>query len=480
MTATAVTTEPSPFISLKKLSCTQCGGELELHNRRAQYVSCRYCGAVLDLNSETYQVIQQLTNPQNYPPFSFIELGVELELFDIRYIVIGRTRWQSEYKEYYEEYDDEDGRERGYSDEVWEYDEWLLLSQYKNYLYLIEDKEGFAISASVGPTAPNLPKTFAYKNINFIKNGLPGITQEYGINKIVYFEGESTYLKKKGEEAAFAMYQKKLSEDDDNLIGLENIPLEKFYGATIDCVFEWRMDSQQKLKEIEFFVEIPVSKDLLGSAVIRGGDKYIEHAGVVNKLLNLRLLFFILTLGFAMLTLLSLRDPKKVASKEFFSSQVDTILKPILSVELFPNRIYELEIKANSYEIDSVRNISLVVTDENNQILNSFDCSFWHEISLDCDFESCETYTNSNLQNSFRFKVDKPVKVIIHAIQSLESREKKNISLELSLYTILLSRYFLLGLSIFGISLFLLQRYLKRNYWWHSAFKRKENKNKFD
>jgi hypothetical protein len=481
MTATAVTTEPSPFVSLKKLSCTQCGGELELHNRRAQYISCRYCGAVLDLNSETYQIIEQLTNPQNYPPFSFIELGVELELFGIRYIVIGRTRWQSEYKEYYQEYDDEDGWERGYSDEIWEYDEWLLLSQYKNYLYLIEDKKGFAISASVGPTAPNLPKTFAYKNINFIKNGAPGITQEYGANKILYFEGESTYLKKKGETAAFAMYQKKLSEND-YLIGLENIPLEKFYGATIDCVFEWRIDSQQKLKEIEFFIEIPVSKELLRSAVIGGGDKYTQQAGVVDKLLNLRLLFFMLTLGFAMLTLLSLRDPKKVASKEFFSSEVDTTLKPLLSVDLLANKVYELQITVNSYKIDSARYISFVVTDEHNRILNSFDCAFWREVSFECDYEGCETYTDSNLQNSFTFKVDEPAKITIHAIQSLEDSQKERISLELSLYSsILLSRYFVLGLCISGISLLLLQVYLERNYWWHSAFiKGKRIKNEFE
>jgi ribosomal protein S27E len=473
MTETAATMAQSPFTSFKKLSCTQCGGELELYNRRAQYVSCQYCGAVLDLNSETYRVIQQLTEPKSYPPFSFIELGVELELFGIRYIVIGRTRWESNYREYYEEYD-EDELEKGYSDEVWEYDEWLLLSQYNNYIYLIEDKKHFAISASVVPTAPNLPKTFAYKNINFIQNGAPGLTQEYGRNKILYFEGESTYLKKKGEVALFAMYQKMLSKND-NLIGLENIPLQKFYGVTIDCVFEWRMDSQRMLKEIEFFIEIPISKELLRSAIkVISGDAYIKQAGYINKLLNLRLLFFILTLGFAALALFSVKS-HKVTSKQFRSNEVDTTLKPLLSVALIPNNVYELELRSDKLDDPIGRDISLVVTDEHNRILNNFACAFWYETGEDCDSEGCETYIDSNLQNSFKFKVDKPSKITIHAIQSLESSQKNPIALELSLYNIVLSRYFLLGLLIFGTSLLLLHNYLKSNYWWHPAFKGKEN-----
>lgn len=429
------------FVSAKKLSCTNCGGTLEVRNKRAQYISCLYCGAVLDLNSQTYQIIQQLQDPKEFRPYSFIRLGTELKLFGVNYIVIGRTRWQSIFKEYYEEIDEEGEIESGYTYETWEYDEWLLYSEYKNYLFLIEDREGFAISASIIPTKPNLPQKFEFQKISFFERTRGQIVQEYGKNVILYFEGESTYLKKLGEPAFFAMYRKSLPTKS-SIAGLENIPLDEFAGEMVDYIVEWRVDEQNKPKEIEFFCEIPLSRTLVYTSVKNKEEFKIEEFNKKEAKVLFRWCFFlgILTIGFGFLVLHSLqKTPRTVANLNFsaaaLSTPADTLPKPVLSVQLEPGNFYELQLKAeyhskdekDSYSSSFWENedtateisseVNLIILDEHNRIINHYSCSFWHVKGFECDEEGCLSFEDTNYTCKHQFKVEAPILIKIAALQ---------------------------------------------------------------
>ncbi len=215
--------------TVKQFKCSNCGGELTVMNKRSNFVGCNYCGAVIETTSDTYRVINQLQPPNNFPPKSFLTLGMIAQFDGKHHMIIGRTRWQSNYQEYYAE----DG-ETGYENETWEYDEWVMISEDAQYFYLIEDEDGYAISRSYIPKFPNM------QNGNNIKNfdtNAKEYLQEYGTSSVQYFEGESTYQIKPGDTVQFAMYERK------------NKPY----------ICESRLNSDGIVKEIEFFQENSIS-----------------------------------------------------------------------------------------------------------------------------------------------------------------------------------------------------------------------------
>lgn len=215
--------------TVKQFKCTNCGGELTVMNKRTTFVGCNFCGAVIETTSDTYRVINQLQPPNNFPPKSFLTLGMIGKFDGKNHMIIGRTRWQSDYQEYYSE----DG-DTGYENESWEYDEWVLISEDAQYFYLIEDEEGYAISRSYTPKFPNLNQKYSIKNFD---TGSKEHILEYGSSNVAYFEGESTYQIKPGDTVKFGMY--------------------KIKGNPFIC--ESRIYSTGEIKEIEFFTERSVS-----------------------------------------------------------------------------------------------------------------------------------------------------------------------------------------------------------------------------
>jgi len=219
--------------SVKQLNCTSCGNALSVLNPRAKYISCQYCGSVLDANSEEHEILMAMGSSETHQPFSFVKVGLIAKFFDKKYQVIARTRWRQDYYEYWSE----EG-ETGYSQEIWVYDEWLLISEQRTYFYLVEDKKGFYISDEIIPDEPSLPPEGSNRWA-FMENQRPQIIREYGAADVVYFEGESNYQIKINDLIHFASYKHK------NTV----------------YVAEWRIDSTtDQIKEIEFFKEDKISK----------------------------------------------------------------------------------------------------------------------------------------------------------------------------------------------------------------------------
>lgn len=232
MAATYVKEEK--LAAVLQFDCNGCGNALDVVNKRAKFVACPYCGTQYDASSEVVQELSgKFDDPSKHPPESFVRVGMTARFDGKKYQVIARTRVRQIYKEYWAE----DG-ETGYSDEVWVYDEWLLISEQRTYFYLIEDVDGFHISKEVIPSAPSLPQHHE-ERWSFETDVYPQIIREMGRGHILFFEGESNYEVKIDDQVGFALYQHR----------------RNLYSA------EWRYDeATQELKEIEFFEEVPIGR----------------------------------------------------------------------------------------------------------------------------------------------------------------------------------------------------------------------------
>ncbi len=215
---------------IRQFKCKNCGGELQLQNKRSQYVACPYCGSVADSSSEAYKVLTKMDKPSKFPPMRFIRIGMEGTFNGKMHHVIGRTRRRNTYREYWVE-----NGETGYSDEVWIFDEWLLISEDATYFTLVEDEEGFTVVNSITPRYPSLPQG---ERMQDFYSGKQKRVQEYGNTEILYYEGESTYLVQAGDKSSFSEYS----------------------GGGSSYSAEWR-HKEGVLKEIEFFKETPISNN---------------------------------------------------------------------------------------------------------------------------------------------------------------------------------------------------------------------------
>jgi hypothetical protein len=220
------------FETTRNFRCPNCGGELQVFNKRTRYVGCTYCGAELDAHAPDSVALLRLNDPPDFPPFSFVRLGLEGTFDGVKHVVVGRTRWHSFYEEYWRETDEDGEVEEGYEATEWVYDEWVLLSENRNLFYLIEDAEGFAVARQLVPKTPVLP-TGKYDRLHVMGDS-PKRILEYGNSVVAYHEGESTYQVLRGERSFFAMYNQ---------------------GQGLEHIVEWRKAANGATEEIEFFIE---------------------------------------------------------------------------------------------------------------------------------------------------------------------------------------------------------------------------------
>ncbi len=330
--ASPIKTEDT-FSSVRQINCTGCGAALEVISNRAKYTGCSYCGSVLDLQSEDYKVLKKLGDPERHPPMSIIKMGMKATFNNKLYQVIARTRWKQTYQERWSE----DG-ETGYSDEVWVYDEWLLLCEDRTYFYLVEDKSGFMRTREFVPKQVVIPKN-AWDKISFAeKHGLKPVS-EIGTAEVMMFEGESNYTIREDDIIWFASY--------------------KVYWT--DYITEWRIDPEtRETKEIEFFQEEPLKrKDVLKAFEDNPSIQAIlDKKRNWKKTMNLALYG---ALGFFLLFLFSFFSGKTLVFEDEIElhplGQVDptTGQAPQVygtSFTIDTRGTYEVEILDNSFGVD--------------------------------------------------------------------------------------------------------------------------------
>lgn len=121
---------------LETLQCPSCGGTVEIRNREgAKTVVCQFCGSVLDLTPEQAAIVGR--SDLKIRPMQPIEPGMNATFDGTVYEVAGWLRYKG--------FDDED---------LWMWDEWLLLGEDSTVRWLSYDpEEGFLLQDRVPITA---------------------------------------------------------------------------------------------------------------------------------------------------------------------------------------------------------------------------------------------------------------------------------------------------------------------------------------
>lgn len=276
MAATYVKEEK--LAAVHQFDCDGCGNALDVLNKRARFIACPYCGSQYDTSADEVKALAgKFDDPSKHQPESFVRVGMLAHFFGKKYQVIARTRMRQIYKEYWSE----DG-ETGYSDEMWVYDEWLLISEQRTYFYLIEDVDGFYISREIVPTAPSLPPNH-YERWSIESDVRPQIIREMGRGYVLFFEGESNYEVKIDDQVGFALY--------------------KYRGNLYSA--EWRYDENDDLKEVEFFEEEPIGRLQVmeafeaNEAILQLKDKMSFWGWMMNAAAALFIFGLVMTIGAA-------------------------------------------------------------------------------------------------------------------------------------------------------------------------------------
>ncbi len=165
------------------IKCTNCSAPLNLMGGgRVQTVTCAYCKSVLDLN-DNYKVLSNFKNykEKNKLPF---EIGMKGVLKTIEYTIIGRVTYREV--------------EPPFS----EWSDFLLFSPLYGYAYLTYE-EGHLIYSRRDRYFPNIEwNDISKKYLIHVKDEKFEPYDHYSA-KVVYAEGELTWIAKKGDNTSF-------------------------------------------------------------------------------------------------------------------------------------------------------------------------------------------------------------------------------------------------------------------------------------
>lgn len=407
--------------SVKQFNCTGCGSALEVLHPRAQYVTCQYCGSVLDNTSEEHQILEELGNPSRHKPMSFVRVGQMANFDGIDYQVIARTRWRQKYKEYWAE----EG-ETGYSNEVWVYDEWLMISPDRTYFYLVEDRDGYWVAEEIIPETPSL--LTSNLRMSFFKKQPKQIVREYGGAEVIYFEGESNYRIKRGDAIRFAMFAER----------------------GINYSVEWRLSQdQQDIKEVEFFKEIPVSRRKVLEAF--GNNEEIDKLKTTEG--NWRFIFRIAAMTFAAMAIglmMSWTSDGQAVYQENFQPANISDANPLVFGPLEMDKgLYKLKMKATSMVENSEMYLFAYLLDEEQKAINTLDGEFYYYAGYDDEGR----WTETSNQSDIIFRLQEPGSFYVQVLRDGQETVRGG-EVELTVRKdILLTRFFVFAMLFLLIPL---------------------------
>lgn len=382
-------------MAVRQFNCPNCGGGLTVYNQRTRYVGCQHCGAELDATQDPARVLLQLEGPGPYPPFTKLKLGMTAVIDGMQYVIVGRTRWHSDYLEFWREVDDGEVS-TGYSREEWTYDEWVLFSTHYTHLYLIEDPEGFALSEELVPLEPVIPKN-QHERINFM-GGPEQRIREFGKSSVVYHEGESPYRISPGDTVRFAEYAR---------------------GRDWFSV-QWRLEGNSPV-EVEFFVDHKLPDQAVAEAfgllagrpagtklahLLPDFDESHSPEGVARKVAHgqrqwvnglLILLAGLTALGVLMAVV---GRGETLAEQRFDFTLTEGAIEetvPLGTVDFtleHENDLIHIDLSADYTPDNSWLVIGTEVVREDSLPIRSFQGEFWQESGVDyeCDEDGCGYY----------------------------------------------------------------------------------------
>jgi hypothetical protein len=149
------------------------------------------------MSKPPFSVLGQV-NLNAAPPQSFIKLGLDAKIDGALHQVIGRLRLT--------DHDDED---------TWFWDEWLLVSEKGNYVWVQEDEGKYELQRTFTPTAP-IPADVLQSGAMLDIDGKNHLVRERSSAGVSFVEGELTWKAQVGDRVQFI----------DATRGLEHVGVE--------------------------------------------------------------------------------------------------------------------------------------------------------------------------------------------------------------------------------------------------------------
>jgi len=165
------------------IKCTNCAAPLTLlGGGRIETITCAYCKSVLDLN-DNYKVLSNFKNVKEKYTLPF-DIGMKGELKGVEYTIIGRVTYR-EIEPPFEEWS-----------------EFLLFSLLYGYVWLTYE-QGHLLFSKRNRTFPSLSWDDTYFARNIAVEGHDYSAFNHYDAKIIYVEGELTWVAKKNDKVSF-------------------------------------------------------------------------------------------------------------------------------------------------------------------------------------------------------------------------------------------------------------------------------------
>lgn len=353
-------------------NCPNCGAPLDLKNpESAKMAYCSYCSSEIDLGTNEAKKLDLIQKPK--PAKSALELGLEGEINGIKYQIVGRIRYRDP---------------KTYS---W-WDEWLLLSENGQYLWLSEEDWEFVLMHKYTPEVPYDPNSVEeYLTID----GEQLEVEDKSRAVVMFFEGELTWKAKSGETVNYLDAWK----DDTHLFSCEWTDREILYFRGIEIPAE---------KIYQAFKLGPLPPEATGEGLTTEGPlQKLAQRLISGPMLKLSIIFSILLvvtgifLSFLGKDVKSLKNNKKATDKVVYFGPYKMDKK---------GSIYAIKTRVSGLSNEEVY-VEFDILNENEKPVAYFDGDYYHYEGYDSDGH----WEESSLSKTRSFVLREPGKYLIKA-----------------------------------------------------------------
>lgn len=334
---------PKIRFEIRTLSCPKCGASLNVKNLdAARALHCKFCNSTMHLKAGQAELAESQSIV--YPPKSALKIGLIGDFVQGKYQIIGRIRYINDQGE--------------------EWDEWLLLSEAGQYLWLQEDDWDFTIMTKFTPTNPIDPSEVT-EYVTFERNRLE--VEEKSTAFIKFFEGELTWKAKVNEEVHY---------------------IDAWDGETLYSI-EWTDEEIQFFKGWEKKVDDLYKafgvKEAIPKAAYEEDEDGFEQWGLLERASKGKPFLITLISGILFLLIALYMDffaGTEVSAGSAPEFTTDSIIMGPYNLS-HVNRVHKVLIGTNLNNQELYCEFNLL--DEDKELLGTFDHNYWHESGYDSD-----------------------------------------------------------------------------------------------
>lgn len=388
-------------MKIQPFNCPACGAMVRVQGPKAKVATCFQCGGLIDLVSEEKKLLGQAGSRP--APRSSIALGKKATFEGVPSQVIGRVRFQME---------------GGGGEDYW--DEWALISQQGEYLWLSEDEDGFTLQKAFVPLHPLDPTGLPPGVTSITLEKEAAQIEEQGVALVAYVEGELPWRAALGKRTGY---------------------LDALAGKTAYSI-EWSPE------EIEFYKgqeldpqEVYKALGLKEAPAAWKAPAPVSHAhkAVVWALVGFGL--FCLVTSIVLSTTGSLMESKKFTLKEVDNEP--GIMGPLELKET--GGVYRVDMAASGLD-QSVNSLDIIILDEANQPLHHIEGDFWDEVGYDDEGR----WHESDTSHSAYFRLVRPGKYTF-VVMGEGDAKAQNTGFEVKLYEGVWPSWWTLWAGIIGL-----------------------------